>query len=401
MESGLRPDAAALDEHAVDIEEGLGAIAKIFLNHRLEDITSDVDRRPWEYLTDFRPASVVSWGLANISRRLHGSHLTPPTTDYDPIRRVVLRPDEVLDVKTDLGVMPAYIYNRDALGNGDKPDLYSHSPLFTRADQGIQSPMIHSLDLLVNELDMGMVVIGAPGSSYIPPTPSQLNRTDLSGMVLATQQVIEGVADQTGEDLTRQIHRGSSLGGYITLGLCAESVNTGANIELAIPEAPAGWHLRHHIDPRKSQVMGAIKQFWPILGPEVAHVLDSSHSIRIREGVEKQIQYFQALGETAPVPTAILTHLAITRAFLTGGNLEEVIADIPRDLRIRGVAFTEDFVTLPHVLTKHINAANGFTDAIIVTKVGAHLSLKSMRKVFETVTEEAIRELCDPNYTPR
>ena len=324
-----------------------------------------------------------------VARGLFGTYLTEPTDDYRPQRFADLSPDIVFHIDTHLGNMPVYVFNADAYGtNTNHADIYHHQSLMVRADQGFVTPTLDSLSEIAEEQDRALIAIGAPGSGGRLVSPLKVAKTSLLGMAKATHQVIDVVEERMETDVGAQVHTGASLGGYLSLAMASEMsfakrdelLLPERDVSMIIPIAPAGWKLRPH------QVFNTLRQFTQ---HEVAHVFDKASYM----DTDERLEYLQSLMLTVPLPTAVPTYLKLTADFLASGNLEQVIAGIPNDVVIRGVAFDGDYVTLPHVLYKHIQESGRFTDATIEVKVGRHMSLDSFRKVMASVVRPALEEL--------
>lgn len=333
-------------------------------------------------------AEQVTWQIARrMVRPLAHPNLSATPIDYRPVRHAVLNPDIDYAIDTPTGEYPVYIFNRDALGDrSEQADIVMHMSLAVRADQGFVSPSASMLEKVAREQDRALIMIGAPGSNGARVSLPELGRLHLPGILESSHMALDGVAEQEQADLTRAVHIGASLGGYLALSSADPELKGKRSVAglpehevvASIPIAPAGWKLR------PMQRLAAAGQFMLL---EPAHVIDKAAQMT----PDQREEYLRSMAETIPHCTAIPGIGKLALEFLWNGNLSEVVSRLPRNLKIRGVAFDGDHVTIPNHLYKSFMKRD-FTDSNIKIIDGRHLSLASFRKVMAEVVRPALDE---------
>lgn len=316
--------------------------------------------------------------------------LTDNPEDYHPVRYAEVAPDISYKIECETGEYPVHIYNRDCLGDrSDNPDIYLHMSLMVRPDQGFVAPMIKNLEDLAREQERGLVVIGAPSSHGKAMRPTELMRLNLHSIVEDTHTAIDEVALAERVELTKMIHTGASLGGYLSLVFADQAIAEGREkfglqphiVELSLPVAPAGWSLNNK---------RRVKAGYQFLVLEPAHVVEKVS----RMSKDERDGYVKSLIETVPFKEALPGVLKLGKNFLFDGDLEETIQRLPRDYRVTATAFDGDYITLPYLLKQHLNQED-FPNSKVHVIDGRHLSLDSNRKIFQGVIEPEINNLYD------
>lgn len=363
----------------------------------MEAHVSTINQNPDGYLgaenhetENFRDKlETIGWRVGRLAVLpfIHRGLSTSPE-NYHPVRYAEVTPDISYTVETDTGEYPVHIYNRDCLGNrSDNPDIYLHMSLMVRPDQGFVAPMIKNLDRLAHEQNRGLVVIGAPASHGRGMNSFQLARFDLHSIVNDTHEAIDGIAETEQVELTRMVHTGASLGGYLSLvfadqtiaGRREESGKQPHIVELSLPVAPAGWSLSNK---------RRIKAAYQFLVLEPAHFVEKASHMNKPERDE----YIRSFVKTVPYKEALPGAAKLAVNFLFSGDLEDTIQRLPRDYRVTAAAFNGDYITLPYLLKQHLNEKD-FPNSKVHIIDGRHLSLDSYRKIFKGIIEPEINAL--------